>query len=148
MAALGVLDGTDCGGDLADGIGVPVVLLWTCGEGLLCAPVPPNLPIFFSHPMSSGSFPPAQSTSISPIPLSALVLAHTAANAPPIWVKGTTAVPLLGFLGGAGLSETRIEDASMGPKGERSGTRLVGVVRVGCEERLYLTRTVVSSVPV
>ena len=118
------------------------------GSSLLgaCSGVPlsPNWPIFFSQPIISGSCPPAQSTWISFNPFPAIPLAQTAANAPRICVKGTTAMPRLGFFGGEGFNETRIDEESRGPKGERSGIKLAAVVSSGCEERAYFTRTVVS----
>lgn len=114
-----------------------------------CFPLepPPSCPFFFSHAMSSGSLSSAHPTSMSCKPLSACPLAHTAANAPPICLNGTRAMPRFGFFGGAGLSMSLIDVASAGPKGARRAARLAGVVSEGCEVNTYFRRMVVSKSP-
>ncbi len=80
-------------------------------------------------------------------PLSARPLAHTAAKAPPICLNGTSAVPRFGFLGGAGFSESTMVDLSKEPNGVNRVPMLDASVRVGCADKVYLTRTVVSRRP-
>lgn len=109
--------------------------------------VDPNLPIFFSHSIKGGSLPSAQAISISCNPRSSLPLAHTAANASPICRNGTTAVPRLGLLGGAGLSDTRISPLSVPPNCRKRDDIDSGLVRLGCEVSVHFRRIVVSRVP-
>jgi hypothetical protein len=76
----------------------------------------PNLPIFFNQTKIGGSFPPTHPISIPSKPRSRFPLAHTAANASPICLKATRAVPYFGglsrlFLGD--LSDKTMESVSV-----------------------------------
>lgn len=74
-------------------------------------------------------------------------MAHTAANASPIRLKGTSAVPYLGGLCGdffGDLRETTMVSTSVGPKGAKRDASEEAVVKFGCSVRRYFTRRVVS----
>jgi len=94
----------------------------------------PNLPIFFNHPKICGSLPPAHPTSTPSKPLCGVPLAHTAANASPICLNGTSAVPYFGGLFGAffgGFKDSTIDVVSVLPKGAKRSESDAGVVRLG-----------------
>lgn len=107
----------------------------------------PSLPIFFSQPKIAGSFPPTHPISIPFSPRSAFPLAHTAANASPICLNGTSAVPYFGGLSSAflaALSDITMDSASVGPKEDKRVAIDAVVVRSGCAFKVYLRRIVVS----
>ena len=110
--------------------------------------LPPSAPILLSHPMISGSVPPAHEISMSFRPRSSRPLAHTAANASPTCLNGTSAVARFGFLGGAGFSAITISEVSTAPNWASKGNSASAVVIVGCAARVTLARMVVSRVPV
>lgn len=109
-----------------------------------------SFPCFFSHPSMGGSFPSAQETSTPSNPRSDRPLAHTAANASPICLNGTSAVAFFGGFVGAffgGFIDSTIDDSSISPKRARRDDTAAGVVRLGCSEREILSLTVVSRWP-
>jgi hypothetical protein len=120
-------------GDTVDGLLVPLVL---------------NLPILFNQPNMAGSFPPTHTISTPSKPRSFRPLAHTAAKAFPICLKGTRAVAYFGGLSGCflvGLIERTIESVSVAPNRDRRVAIDSAEVREGYVFREYLSLTVVSS---
>lgn len=127
-------------GDSDVGVGVPV-------DGWR-APLVLNLPIFFNQPNIAGSFPPTHEISTPSKPSSFRPLAHTAAKAFPICLKGTRAVPYFGGLSGCflvGLIERTMESISVAPNRERRVATDSAEVREGYVFRENLILTVVSS---
>ena len=116
----------------------------------------PSFPCLFSQPISSGS-PPllhAQEIWTPSNPRSFTPLAHTAANASPIRLNGTSAVPSFTSSKGAffffevfALIESTIESLSVSPNGRRRVASDSAVVRWGRAVAEYLSRTVVSRGP-
>ena len=116
----------------------------------------PNFPCFFSQVINPGSPPllPAHVIWTPSSPRSLSSLAHTAANASPIRLNGTSAVPsftssvvFFFFFGALVLIESTIESLSVSPNGRKRVARDSEVVRWGRAVDEYLSRTVVSSGP-
>ena len=112
--------------EVGEGAGSLEEILWPANKGFVCVPSPsaffaspPRYPVFFNHPMTSGSLPSAQSTSTPYSTFSVRPLKQTAANALPICLNRTRAVTRLGFFGGEGPREMTIELSSIVPKGAR-----------------------------
>jgi hypothetical protein len=116
----------------------------------------PNLPFLLSQPISSGSrsLTSAHETWISSNPRSFTPLAQTTAKASPIRLNGIKAVPILVsfptdcfFLDDLDLMERTTDSVSISPKGSNKFIKASDVVRFGCDDSEYLSRTVVSSGP-
>ena len=109
-----------------------------------------SFPCFLSHPRMGGSFPSAHETSTPAKPRSDRPLAHTAANASPICLKGTRAVAFFGGFVGVffgGFMEMTMDDSSTSPKRESWEDTEEGVVNSGRVESDILSLTVVSRWP-
>jgi len=115
------------------------------------APMPPNFPILCSQPRMAGSFPLTQVTFTPSIPSSFRSLAQTAANASPICLNGTRALPVFGGLSALdGVlffreRERTMDGSSVAPNRERKVDIAAGVVRFGYAFNGYFNRIVVSS---
>lgn len=116
----------------------------------------PNFPCRFSQAISLGSTPslPAHVIWTPSNPRSLIPLAHTAANASPIRLNDTSAVPSLTSFEGVFFFfevfvfiESTIESLSVSPNGCKRAASDSGVVRLGRAVTEYLRRTVVSRVP-
>lgn len=120
-------------------------------SGLLSTfgPVFPSFPIFRNHPKITGSFPLTQVILIPSNPISLLPLEQTAANASPICLNGTRALPVLGGLSDGVFPlievDRTIEDSSVEPNRDNKEAMEAGVVSVGYVFSGYFNRTVVSS---
>lgn len=109
-----------------------------------------SFPCFFNQFRIGGSSPAAQLISTPSRPRSFRPLAPTAANAPPIWRNGTSAVPFLGGFVGAflgGLSERTIDEASISPNCVKREAIDEVLLSSGCDSKVYFSFTVVSSCP-
>ena len=98
----------------------------------------PSFPCLFNQPISSGSPPllPAQEIWTPSNPCSFTPLAHTAPNASPIRLNGTSAVPSFTsseegffFFEALALIESTIESLSVSPNGRKSAASDSEVVR-------------------